>query len=247
MSIIKEFREFFLRNLKVNSGSKSDQEKNYPTQYQVGTKVVYNRFLDENYPKGDIFSKLFNSLTFKLNPEDTATQTAQGLVRIATDAELLARTDNDSNTFTNVLQPHHLPTFVNQIASGDTVLDSFYTNGVRITLAKNTSGGKDYLKYLIESSNSVPIGACLLALNDFSGKEETANPPHGYLFTKGQIISRIAYPELYAVIGTTFGSGDGSTTFQLPTIKFPITTASGSKDFYAVIRYDDKHDVETGS
>lgn len=41
-------------------------------------------------------------------------------------------------------------------------------------------------------------------------------PPDGWLVCNGAAISRTTYADLFAAIGTTFGSGDGSTTFQLP-------------------------------
>lgn len=40
--------------------------------------------------------------------------------------------------------------------------------------------------------------------------------PSGWLLCYGQAVSRTAYAALFAVIGTTFGAGDGSTTFNLP-------------------------------
>ena len=40
--------------------------------------------------------------------------------------------------------------------------------------------------------------------------------PHGYLPCRGAAISRTSFPRLFSLIGTTFGSGDGSTTFNLP-------------------------------
>lgn len=43
-----------------------------------------------------------------------------------------------------------------------------------------------------------------------------AIPPAGYLKADGAAVGRETYPDLFAVIGTTFGSGDGSTTFNLP-------------------------------
>lgn len=42
--------------------------------------------------------------------------------------------------------------------------------------------------------------------------------PDGYLVCNGAEISRETYADLFAVIGTTFGSGDGSTTFALPNL-----------------------------
>lgn len=40
-----------------------------------------------------------------------------------------------------------------------------------------------------------------------------------FLFCEGQEVSRNTYSDLFAVIGTTFGSGDGSNTFNLPNIE----------------------------
>ena len=42
--------------------------------------------------------------------------------------------------------------------------------------------------------------------------------PTGYLLCDGSAISRTAYSDLFAAIGTTHGSGDGSTTFNLPNL-----------------------------
>lgn len=40
--------------------------------------------------------------------------------------------------------------------------------------------------------------------------------PDGYLLCDGSELSRTLYPELFAVIGTTYGEGDGETTFNIP-------------------------------
>ena len=46
-----------------------------------------------------------------------------------------------------------------------------------------------------------------------------ATPPENWLICDGSAISRTDYSELFNVIGTEFGEGDGSTTFNLPNIK----------------------------
>jgi microcystin-dependent protein len=43
--------------------------------------------------------------------------------------------------------------------------------------------------------------------------------PTGWLLCDGAAVSRTTYAALYAVIGTTFGAGDGSTTFNVPNLK----------------------------
>lgn len=43
--------------------------------------------------------------------------------------------------------------------------------------------------------------------------------PSGWVLCYGQAISRTTYATLFAVIGTTYGSGDGSTTFNVPDLR----------------------------
>ncbi len=41
-------------------------------------------------------------------------------------------------------------------------------------------------------------------------------PPPGWLWCDGSAVGRADYPDLFAVFGTTFGPGDGASTFELP-------------------------------
>ena len=43
--------------------------------------------------------------------------------------------------------------------------------------------------------------------------------PTGYIKANGAAISRTTYPALFAAIGTAYGSGDGSTTFNVPDLR----------------------------
>lgn len=56
--------------------------------------------------------------------------------------------------------------------------------------------------------NSVPAGAVI----DFAG----ASAPSGWLLCYGQAVSRTTFAALFTAIGTTYGTGDGSTTFNVP-------------------------------
>lgn len=46
----------------------------------------------------------------------------------------------------------------------------------------------------------------------------SATPPDGWLLCDGSAVSRTLYAELFAAIGTTYGAGDGSTTFNIPNL-----------------------------
>lgn len=55
-----------------------------------------------------------------------------------------------------------------------------------------------------------------------------ASAPSGYLMCQGQAVSRSTYAALFTVIGTTYGVGDGSTTFQLPNLQDRVPVGAGS-------------------
>ncbi len=77
-----------------------------------------------------------------------------------------------------------------------TAIDSTQDN---ITTAMDAAGAR------------VPVGTVF----DYAGLTE----PTGFLFCYGQAISRATYSDLFAVLSTTYGSGDGSTTFNLPDLR----------------------------
>jgi microcystin-dependent protein len=72
----------------------------------------------------------------------------------------------------------------------------------------------------------------------------TVTPPTGWLLCNGQAVSRTTYAGLFTVVGTIFGTGDGSSTFNLPDYRdrmpvgagttFSANTAGGSKDAVVV-------------
>ena len=64
----------------------------------------------------------------------------------------------------------------------------------------------------------MPVG-CVIP---FAG----AAAPTGWLLCQGQAISRTTYAQLFSVIGTTYGSGDGKTTFNLPDMRGRVAVGS---------------------
>lgn len=54
----------------------------------------------------------------------------------------------------------------------------------------------------------VPTGTVIASANSAA--------PTGYLYCNGATVSRTTYAKLFSAIGTTYGAGDGTTTFNLP-------------------------------
>ena len=61
----------------------------------------------------------------------------------------------------------------------------------------------------------------------------TQTAPEGYLICDGSAVSRTEYADLFAAIGTTFGTGDGSTTFALPNLQAAFIRGAGSQNGYS--------------
>jgi microcystin-dependent protein len=59
----------------------------------------------------------------------------------------------------------------------------------------------------------------------------TASVPSGFLECNGQAVSRSTYATLFGIVGTTYGSGDGSTTFNVPDLQDNVALGkSGTKN-----------------
>jgi microcystin-dependent protein len=58
----------------------------------------------------------------------------------------------------------------------------------------------------------------------------SASVPSGFLECAGAAVSRTTYSALFAIVGTTYGAGDGSSTFNLPDLQDNIAVGkSGTK------------------
>jgi microcystin-dependent protein len=58
----------------------------------------------------------------------------------------------------------------------------------------------------------------------------SASVPTGFLECNGQAVSRTTYSALFAVVGTTYGAGDGSSTFLVPDLQDNVAMGkSGTK------------------
>lgn len=110
-----------------------------------------------------------------------------------------------------------LPSAANlPIADGDVwkvqkISDSLaYWRVVDVTKADGTA---------VVREGGVPVGVML----DFGGTDA----PEGYLLCDGSNVNRTTYAALFAVIGTNFGNGNGSTTFTLPDSRRRVAVGAG--------------------
>lgn len=127
----------------------------------------------------------------------------------AADFDTLAQCTSTSST-TGTMQK--APIFVGAVTSPpypSTTCDSNKAGMIQYTAsAMQYCNGTAWQTISAGGSDGVPAGAI------FAWPIETV--PSGYLECDGSAVSRTTYAALFAVLSTTYGAGDGSTTFNLP-------------------------------
>lgn len=92
---------------------------------------------------------------------------------------------------------------------------------IQLATLAETQAGADNTK-AITPAKLKSITDALTAILTPSGAVQAfarSTPPTGWLRCNGAAVSRTTYNALFAAIGTTFGAGDGSTTFNLPDLR----------------------------
>jgi microcystin-dependent protein len=118
-----------------------------------------------------------------------------------------------------------------KIASGQAVKSiNTLTDAVTLQAGSNvtiTSSGNT-LTIASSGGSGIPSGAIMT----YAG----SSAPSGWLICDSSAVSRTTYADLFGVIGTTYGAGDGATTFNLPNLKgkVPVGRNIGDTDFDAL-------------
>ena len=106
----------------------------------------------------------------------------------------------------------------------DGELHLYYNDGSSAQWVSSGASGEKGVKG--EAGGGAPVGQ-IVAWSGSAG-----SLPDGYFLCDGSAISRTTYAALFAVVGTTHGSGDGSTTFNIPDLRdrFVIGASNSTGD-----------------
>jgi len=99
-------------------------------------------------------------------------------------------------------------------------LDASLRVGDRVLMLKQESAFV-VVGRLSGGGSTVPIGV----VNPYAG----GVVPNGWLVCDGSAVSRSDYAALFAVIGTSYGGGNGSTTFNIPNLVNRFALGAGSR------------------
>ena len=146
---------------------------------------------------------LQSSISSSTTSTSTASVANSLAVKTATDAAAAAQTTANTAVTNAAAAQTTANTAVTNAAAAQTTANTAVTNAAAAQTTANTAQAT--------ASSAFPVGAI------FWFAASTA--PTGFLKANGAAISRTTYAALFAAIGTTFGAGDGTTTFALPDLR----------------------------
>jgi microcystin-dependent protein len=132
--------------------------------------------------------------------------------------QVIAFTPHTTNGATVTLNVDSLGAKPLRTSPGVELLAGTIIQGTPYLANYNNTDGVFYLQGFFGNPYNIPLGAGL----DFWG---TTAPNSSFAFPYGQAISRATYAALFTMVGTTYGAGDGSTTFNLPDKRGRISVA----------------------
>jgi microcystin-dependent protein len=135
--------------------------------------------------------------------------TNSGYASTPADGTKIAIVPHATNGASATLAADSGSTFPIRVDASNAVPAAALVLGSPYTVVFNSSASAWILHGYYGSPSAVPIGAVL----DYAG---TTAPNSNFALSYGQAISRTTYAGLFAQVGTTFGVGDGTTTFNLP-------------------------------
>ena len=104
--------------------------------------------------------------------------------------------------------------------TGSVSMSSQILNGLASPTTLDGAASKGYVDTTLASFGGLPVGSTI----PFAA----AAAPTGWLLCNGSTVSRTTYAALFAVIGVTWGVGDGSTTFAIPDLQGRTAIGSGA-------------------
>ncbi len=156
----------------------------------------------------------------KLNENVAVTATAtevnvlDGITASTTELNYVDGVTSSVQTQIDTKAPSAGPTF-----TGTVVLPSTTSIG---TVTSTEIGYLDGVTSAIQTqfTNDTPVGVVNMWV--------TGTAPTGWLLCQGQAVSRTTYGSLFTVLSTTYGAGDGTTTFNLPDLRGRVPMGAGT-------------------
>jgi len=191
----------------------------------------------QGWTAGDYVANLMTSGTLTaFLPVEQSQQNTYGYAAVSGTSDAITATLISTLTVANVGMTFTLTAAFNNITNSPTmtlVLGTtgigpfliFKGNGVPLATGDITAGAtltfaynlvNNYPAFILLNPATSPLPSTYSMPTGSITMWPTATAPNGWVLCNGQALSRSAYSALFSIIGLTFGTGDGSSTFNVP-------------------------------
>lgn len=122
-------------------------------------------------------------------------------------------------------------------ANSNTALRIWFNDGTHGEYQLSPDHPLSSVPYALAAENGTPVGSVIATAR--------SSAPAGWLVCDGSAVSRTTYSALFAAIGTTYGAGDESTTFNLPDLRGRSITGLGTHSDVAALGASDSIGVSS--
>jgi len=211
-------------NLRTELIGAGDQSGTWGTTTNITLGTILEQAI-AGVSGGPYVSGTYPAVNFPTDADITLTAN-NGSIDQARSAVLVVTSTGNLTATRNVIAPASASKLyvVRNSTSGGQSIQIKYASGAAVLIPNGQTYPVygDGTNFYLASSNTTPTGTIQMWA--------TASAPVGYVLCNGVAISRTTFSNLFSVIGTTFGIGDGSTTFNVPdyTNRMPYGATIGS-------------------
>jgi len=190
----------------------------YPDLFSlIGTSYGGDGVVDFQVPD------LFDTYVYFKSVTASGTTPVYGSGNLPTHTHTAFRRNNPGSSEGNTTTSN---TRAEMVGSNTTVYTSFDTDKTNATADNNEMNKRELIPLISAVSDRIPIGCAFPVLWPGVSGTLPAYDASTFILASGQEVGRFDYSALFDIIGTHYGAGDGSTTFNVPDFRGLVLSAS---------------------
>lgn len=185
----------------------------------IELRITAAAFKDINTSFSTLDNKINVDITNSINTLDT---------KLSNDITTLSNNTNTSITNLNTTLTNSINNVNSTLTTNINNVNTTLTNNINSVSTAATTGINEAKAAATAAQNTANTALTSMPVGTVIAFAANSTPSGGYILCNGAAVSRTTYSALFAAISTTYGAGNGSTTFNLPNLTDRFIQGSGT-------------------